>query len=257
MESFQYIPVCRPISKNNRYYGGLAILIRNTIRKGLKILPNISSEFQWLNLTKDFFNLDSDVFICFSYITHCSVLQQSNEVMLDTIVRDINIYKSKGNILFCGDLNARTGRELDFINKDEDKNLPLDTSYVIDSDLKHRESEDAKVDERGKQLIDLCISTRLRILNGRCTGDNYGKFTCQKPTGARVVDYAILSEELPKEIIYFHVPPFKPTFSECHSKISFNLKATYANNTPLNLLESMPTLFKWTNASLELFQVKR
>lgn len=46
IEGFQYIPVCRSVSKNNRYYGGLAILIRNTIRKGIKILQNTSSEFQ-------------------------------------------------------------------------------------------------------------------------------------------------------------------------------------------------------------------
>ena len=32
-----------------------------------------------------------------------------------------------------------------------------------------------KVDERSKQLLDLCISVRLRILNGRYTGDTYGK----------------------------------------------------------------------------------
>ena len=92
-------------------------------------------------------------------------------------------------------------------------------------------------------MIDLYISTRLRILNGRRNGDNNGKFTCQKPTG-----------ELLKEIIYFHGHPSKPMFSDCHCKISFNLKATYANNTPLNLLENMPAPFKWTNASPELSQ---
>ena len=70
---------------------------------------------------KDFFNVDSHVFICFSYITPCSYLQQSNEDTLDAIDRDINIYKSKGNNLLCGDLNARTGRELDFISMDDDK----------------------------------------------------------------------------------------------------------------------------------------
>ena len=45
-------------------------------------------------------------------------------------------------------------------------------------------------------------------------------------------------------------------FSDCHSKskISLNLKATYANTTLLNLLENMPAPFKWTNASPELFQ---
>ena len=104
-----------------------------------------------MKLKKDFFNLDSDVFICFSYITPCSFLQQSNEDTLDAIVRNININKSKGNILLRGDLNASTGRELDFMSKDDDKHLPLDTSYTTDSDLKQRDSEDAKVDERGKQ----------------------------------------------------------------------------------------------------------
>ena len=91
-------------------------------------------------------------------------------------------------------------------------------------------------------------------MNGRCTGDNFGNFTCQKPTGASVVDYVILSEQLLKEIMYFHVHPFKPMFSYCHSKISPNLNATYANNTPLNLLENTPAPFKWTNASPELLQ---
>ena len=139
IEDFQYIPICRSMSKNNRYYRGLAILIRNSIRKGLKILLNTSSEFQWLKLSKEFFHLDSDVFICFSYITTCTFLQQSNEDTLDAIVRDINIYRSKGNILLLGDLNARTGIELDFIHKDDDKHIPLD---IIDSELNQRESED-------------------------------------------------------------------------------------------------------------------
>lgn len=153
-------------------------------------------------------------------------------------------------------MNARTGKQLDFIQRDDDRHLPLDMSYIIDSNisLRERESEDMKVDERGKQLLDLCISARLRILNGRCTGDSYGKFTCQKPTGASVVDYAILSEELLQEIIYFHIHPFKPTFSDCHSKISLNLKAAYTKCAPQNLTENMPLPFKWTKCSPEMFQ---
>ncbi|MEW8547303.1 MAG: hypothetical protein AB2693_27665, partial [Candidatus Thiodiazotropha sp.] len=207
-----------------------------------------------MTLSKEFFHLESDIFICFSYITPCTFLQQSNEDTLDAIIRDINTYKDKGRILLCGDLNARTGQELDFIQKDDDRHLPLDTSYIIDTNISQRKSEDTKIDERGKQLLDLCISGRLRILNGRSTGDSYGKFTCQKPTGASVVDYVILSEELIKEIIYFHVHPFKPMFSDCHSKISFNLKASYINRTPKNLTKDMPIPFQWRKCSPELFQ---
>ena len=217
-------------------------------------MSNTSSEFQWLKLSKDFFHLDSDIYICFSYVTPCTFLQQSNEDTFDAIIRDVNVYRSKGNILLLGDLNARTGTEFDFICKDDDKHLPLDSSYIIDSDLRQRMSEDSKVDERGKQVIDLCISSRLRILNGRSNGDNYGKFTCQKPTGASVVDYGIMSEEILKDLIYFHVHSFKPMLSDCHSKISLNLKASYTNHEPINLTEEMPHKFKWKIGSAELFQ---
>jgi hypothetical protein len=49
---------------------------------------------------------------------------------------------------------------------------------------------------RGKQLLEFCVTTKLRILNGRVIGDLFGKYTCHKPTGSSVVDYIILSEEL-------------------------------------------------------------
>lgn len=67
LEGFQYIPLCRSLSKNNRYYGGLAILIRNTIRKGIKVLTNTSSEFQWLILSKDFFSISIETYF---YVFH-------------------------------------------------------------------------------------------------------------------------------------------------------------------------------------------
>ena len=37
IEGFQHISVCRPLSRNNRYYCGLALLIRKSIRNGIKI----------------------------------------------------------------------------------------------------------------------------------------------------------------------------------------------------------------------------
>ena len=35
VEGFQHIPICRSIARNNRYYGGLAVLIRKSIRSGI------------------------------------------------------------------------------------------------------------------------------------------------------------------------------------------------------------------------------
>ena len=111
------------------------------------------------------------------------------------------------------------------------------------------------MDDRGKQVNELCISSRMRILNGRILGDAFGKFTCQKPMGASVVDYMIASEELLKDIIHFHVHPFQPVFSDCHRKISVCIKATVKhNNCVRNENDRMPDSFKWNKYSSQRFR---
>lgn len=153
LDDYQHIPICRPVSGNNRYYGGLAVLIRKSILCGIKVLKNTSTEYQWIKLMRNCFNLKKDVYICFSYISPCSFQSKSDSDTLEAITRDINVLKNDGNILICGDLNARTSYGLDFIQDDSDKHIPTDPSYVIDSDISRRRSEDVKLDERGKQLF--------------------------------------------------------------------------------------------------------
>ena len=92
---------------------------------------------------------------------------KSDSDCIEAIIRDINYYKTNGNVFICGDLNARAGLDPEFIVNDSDKHVPLDPSYIIDSNILQRNSEDTKVDDRGKQINELCISTRMRILNGR------------------------------------------------------------------------------------------
>ena len=153
-----------------------------------KKIKNSSREFQWVKLLKDYFSLDKDLYICFSYISPFSFQSKSDADSLEAIIRDINIFKNDCYIFICGDLNARTGLDPDFIDSDSDKHVPLDPSYIIDSNILQRNSEDTKMDDRGKQVNELCISSRMRILNGRTVGDSFGKFTCQKPTSERVTE---------------------------------------------------------------------
>ena len=254
IEGFQHVQICRPISSNNRYYGGLALLIRKTLSNYINILKNSSSEFQWVELLKNYFSLYKDILICFSYVSPCSFQSNLDSDSLEAIIRDINIFKNNGNVFICGDLNIRTGEDPDFITNDSDKHVPLDPSYIIDSNILKRNSKDTKVDDRGKQVNELCISSRMRILNVRILGDSFGKLTCQKPTGASVVDYMIASEELLKDIIYFHMHPFPPLFSDCHSKISVCIKATVKhNNCVRNENNRMPDSFKWNKYSSQRF----
>jgi hypothetical protein len=52
VENFFYYPFCRQKSKNNRYFGGLGILIKKDIQKGIKFLEDGNSEYQWLETYK-------------------------------------------------------------------------------------------------------------------------------------------------------------------------------------------------------------
>lgn len=108
--------------------------------------------------------------------------------LLDLLERDILLYKNQGDIMMCRDFNARTGSQQDFIFGDSTDHLPLYHNYDVDSHSMCRQSKDTIVDTRGKSLIDICVGNQLRILNGRCFGDMFGRNTCFTPNGCSVVD---------------------------------------------------------------------
>ena len=68
----------------------------------------------------------------------------------------------------------------------------------------------------------MCQSLQLRIPNGRKLGDFDGKFTCFKPNGKSVVDYAIVSQSHYSNIVYFGVSP--PNQLSDHALISLSIK---------------------------------
>jgi endonuclease/exonuclease/phosphatase family metal-dependent hydrolase len=127
--------------------------------------------------------------------------------VLETIERDlIEKYSEKGDIILMGDFNARTGSEEDLIISDDTSHVPLsDNQYVIDTAVGKRSSHDSHIDTRGKELLDMCISNQLRILNGRTFGDTFGAYTCYKPAGCSVVDYVIVSQHLLCQILYMQI----------------------------------------------------
>ena len=62
--------------------------------------------------------------------------------------------------------------------------------------LTKRQNFDNIVNDHGKQLLDLCKTCDLRILNGRSKGDTLGKFTFHSINGISTVDYIIVSHDL-------------------------------------------------------------
>ena len=86
-----------------------------------------------------------------------------------------------------------------------------------------------KLDSRGKDLIDLCISNQLRIVNGRGLGDTFGNFTCYTTHGASTVVYVLVSEGILHHILYLKVNDCVPCLSDCHCLIQWSISTNYSN----------------------------
>ena len=91
-----------------------------------------------------------------------------NVDILDLLEQDINKYAKSGQIILCGDLNARSGIINDFTNDDSLNYIPLPSNYSTQrpGSISKRQNLDKNVNEYGKWLANLCINHQLNIVNG-------------------------------------------------------------------------------------------
>ena len=251
-DNFVTLYIERKSKIGNQSYGRLGILVRNTIRKGVKYPPVKCSEYQWLKLDKTYFGLDKDMYICFIPPQYSSFYVDQNVDSLELLDNDISFYRSKGAVLILGDFNARTATEPDYIINDDDHHLPLNDDYIIDKAIRETNSRDTEVSTRGRELIDLCISSRIRILSGRILGDFKGKFTSYQYNGNSVIDYCLLSEEQLPSVLYFRVEDPILRLSD-HAKIFVRLIAKFQQNKHKDCPYSFPETFKGEGVSPKLF----
>ena len=251
----------RPKSKNERHYGGLAVLIKNELNDLLDIkITHQTHDYMWLRISKNKLESNEDMYICIAYIppSNSEYLAKVGVDVFDQIQNDIVKFSQLGQIILTGDLNARTGNQQDFITNDGVNQMKLDFDYKSDKQISLRNSLDTIKNERGNDLIDLCVSSRMRILNGRTIGDTFGYFTCHKWNGSSVVDYAIVSENLLDYVSYFKVNQTLGDMSD-HCCISFKIQASFSN---LNLIASSineeivsyPIKFKWHENAIPMLQ---
>ena len=113
--------------------------------------------------------------------------------------------------------------------------------YAVDLPSTPRVSKDAILDTRGKSMHDFCIGNQIRILNGRCFGDMFGRYTCYTPNGASVVDYTMVSESILHKVLNFYVSDFLATMSDCHSKLSWAILANFNGSNNVQNLKPVPS----------------
>ena len=99
----------------------------------------------------------------------CNVLQFIEEQLVK--------FSESNQIIIGGNFNSRIVTKADFIVEDRKDLDFLPEGYELDTFTTHRNNEDVSLNSFGEQLIQLCIASKLRVLNGRTRRDLQGHFT--------------------------------------------------------------------------------
>ena len=154
----------------------------------------------WLKIKKECLNTNTNFIIGGIYNSpiDSSYTKTSNIDIFEKIQEKIMSFPQDDYILLGGDFNGRVGNMQDFIEEDEDdlELLNLPPNYQIDRYKRLRNNQDEHKNTYGEKLIELAISSKMKILNGRTIGDFMGKFTYIGYNGVSTVDYVLGSENL-------------------------------------------------------------
>ena len=98
--------------KAKRESGGTCILVKNNLLDGIKIIGSDTDDIVWFQLKANYFSFDCDIYVASVYI--CPESSTRNATMnlhiFDELQRQVESYSTRGQVILCGDFNARTGK---------------------------------------------------------------------------------------------------------------------------------------------------
>ena len=241
--------------KAKRVFGGISILVKKSISNGVTITDSSNSNFIWLKLDKHYFNMFEDLYICFLHIPpENSTYSEKQGDQFENFTINFMKFANKGNVMLCGDFNGRVATLNDFVLHDSYDISLVDNEYISDI-CRCRSSQDKVVTSRGRQLLDFCVNSRLRILNGRTLGDLEGKFTFHNSLGSSVIDYIICNESFLSKVLFIEIHDLVKSLSD-HCLLSVYLSVNFVEkyNDKMSKLKTMPNSYIWTKDSIQKFQ---
>ena len=126
-------------------------------------------------------------------------------------------------------------------------------NYSIDNIHRRRNTfMPQTTNEYGKNILDLCISSQLRVLNGRTLGDTRGKATIHGFNFLSIGDYCICSATLLHDVYIVFVHDFDVTHSD-HALILVNIQSCVCHHDTDNLREA-PKSIIWDKVKMESFK---
>ena len=219
----------RPIlnAKALRGAGGISIYVKSKIVPFVSILKNHADYLVWICIKKTLFNSEKPLLIGIVYFppepATCNVYREDYFMTLEN---DIAMYQGDFNIFVMGDFNARTQALSDESKRFEGSNGPnqLENLTIFPDGLSGiRNSQDRKPPNNyGRKLVELCMNTEMKILNGRCFNDIEGKFTRVGTTGRSVVDYILCEKESFNFVCNFQIEDQFPESDHCPILLELN-----------------------------------
>ena len=135
-------------------------------------------------MNKSYFKLNRDIYIINAYVTPYTdtpTKKFDGREMIQDISNLVNELLRTGDIILCGDFNARISQEPGTIETESSKSIEyisLPVDYVPDQ-FKPRCSQDTHKNNYCNTFLSLIRDNSLSILNGRTLGDLSGKLnTC-------------------------------------------------------------------------------
>ena len=237
-------------AKSNTAPRGIAVFAKENISELFKLVKTENKDVIWVRMKKEKTGEDRDVYIGTCYLNPSAGVDSDRKIA--KLTEDIIYFQNKGDVMVVGDFNAKTGNLDDTISPDKTDEL---FDLVLDEPPPKRNSEDDAVNPRGNDLLDMCRSLDLNIINGRKTGDLFGKYTCLKWNGNSLVDYLITSSSVFKKISVFEVGEFLPWLSD-HCPLYFTTEIS--NPVPIDTQgpenrTGAPKQYVWSDESRKKF----
>ena len=237
-------------SKGPKIAGGLGLYVKKHLSHLVEVIPNDCNDSIWVKISNEKMEKSNSIYLGTFYVSPQT--KKEDESFFKEFNDEVISFSRKGPILIQGDLNARTASEKDYVDYDEN-----DPFLFGESERQgFRNSQDSHKNQRGGEVNDTCKLHNLLILNGRKTGDIFGKFTCHNWNGSSVVDYMISSDYFANNITHFSVGDYIPWLSD-HCILKTKLDDRYSlpgEGVNDEELEKVHPGFVWNEKSAEIFR---
>ena len=235
--------------RSNTAPKGIAVFVKEDKKKLFSLVMMDNEDAIWIKVKKEISGEEQDIFIGTCYLNPSRGHQ--NDQKITRLAEDVCKLQEKGVVIVQGDLNARTGGLEDTVAPDKSDEM---FEIEFDKPPPNRNSRDDKVDHRGQELLEMCKSLDINILNGRKTGDPFGDYTCIKYNGNSVVDYVIASPKVFEKISHFQVGDYLPWLSDhCPLYYTLEMHKNCTNREKECTKSKAPRHYVWSEESKAKF----